>query len=53
MHCRRGAVVLYLIIKEPLAVSTDNSGHSSRPSEPLVRLPLIAAIAFRASRPSG
>jgi hypothetical protein len=38
VHCLRGAVAPYLIIKEPSAVSTDNSGHSSRPSKPLVRL---------------
>ena len=38
VHCRRGAVTPYLIIKELSAVSTDNSGHSSRPSKPLVRL---------------
>ena len=33
VHCRRGAVAPYLAIKEPLAVSTDDSGHSSRPSQ--------------------
>ena len=36
IHCRRGAVGLYLTIKEPSAMLTDNSGHSSRPSKPLV-----------------
>ncbi len=35
IHCRRAP---YLAIKEPLAVSTDDSGHSSRPSKPLVWL---------------
>jgi len=69
IHCCRGAVAPYLIIKEPSAVSTDDSGHSSHPSKPLVvrlvvalplltppppmPVPLIADIAFRASRPSG
>ncbi len=38
VHCRRGAVAPYLIIKEQSAVSTDNFGHSSHPSKPLVRL---------------
>jgi hypothetical protein len=35
VHCRRGAVAPYLAIKEPSAVSTDDSdfGHSSRPSQ--------------------
>ena len=32
-HCRQGAVAPYHAIKEPAAVSTDNSGHSSRPSQ--------------------
>ena len=36
IHCCRGAVAPYLTIKEPSAVSTDDSGHSSRPSKPLV-----------------
>jgi len=36
VHCRRGAVAPYLTIKELSAVSTDDSGHSSRPSKPLV-----------------
>ena len=36
VHCRRGAVMPYLTIKEPLAVSADDSGHSSHPSKPLV-----------------
>ena len=48
VHCRRGAVAPYLIIKEPLAVLTDNSGHSSRPSKPLVwlivTLPLLTPL---------
>ena len=35
IHCHRGAVAPYLAIKEPSAVSTDDSGHSSRPSQPL------------------
>jgi hypothetical protein len=33
VHCRRGAVALYLAIKDQSAVSTDNSGPSSRPSK--------------------
>ena len=33
VHCCRGVVVPFLTIKEPLAVSTDDSGHSSRPSQ--------------------
>ena len=36
VHCRRGAAAPYLTIKEQLAVSSDNSGHSSHPSKPLV-----------------
>ena len=32
IHCRQGAVAPYLTIKEPLSVSTDNSGHLSCPS---------------------
>jgi len=38
VHCRRGAGAPYLTIKEPSALSTDDSGHSSRPSQALVRL---------------
>jgi len=69
VHCRRAP---YLAIKEPSAMSTDDSGHSSRPSNLQAScqagcrvasphaaashlpapLTLIAAIAFRASRPS-
>ena len=41
VHCRRGAVAPYLAIKEPSAVSTDDSGHSSRPSQVVVALPLL------------
>ena len=41
VHCRRGAVAPYLAIKEPSAVSTDDSGHSSRPSQVVVSLPLL------------
>ena len=37
-HCPRGAVVPYLTIKESSALSTDESSHSSRPSQALVRL---------------
>ena len=33
VHCHQGAVAPYLAIKEPSAVSTDDSGHSSRPSQ--------------------
>jgi hypothetical protein len=37
--------VLYLTIKEPSAVSTDDSGHSSRPSKPLnVRLVVVLPL---------
>jgi hypothetical protein len=43
VHCRRGAVGPYLTIKEPSAVSTDDSGHSSRPSKPLV-VQLVVAL---------
>jgi len=42
-HCRRGAVAPYLTIKEPSAMSTDDFGHSSRPSKPLV-VPLVVAL---------
>ena len=38
VHCRRGAVAPSLAVKKPSAVSTDDSGHSSRPPKPLVRL---------------
>ncbi len=41
VHCRRGAVAPYLAIKEPSAVSTDDFGHSSRPSQVVVALPLL------------
>jgi hypothetical protein len=68
VHCRQ---VPYLAIKEPSAVSTDDSDHSSRPSNlkasrpagcrvasphsaaSHLPAPFIAAIPFRASRPSG
>jgi hypothetical protein len=65
VHCCRGAVAPSLAVKKPLAVPTDDSGHLSRPPKPLVRVashhaaashlpsPLIVAIAFRASHPSG
>ena len=43
IHCCRGAVAPYLTIKEPSAVSTDDSGHSSRPSKPLV-VRLVVAL---------
>ena len=43
IHCRRGAVTPYLTIKELSAVSTDDSGHSSRPSKPLV-VRLVVAL---------
>ena len=33
VHCHQSAIAPYPAIKEPLAVSTDNSGHSSRPSQ--------------------
>ena len=38
VHCRQGAIASYLAIKELSAVLTDDSGHSSCPSKPLVRL---------------
>ena len=38
VHCRRGAVAPSLAVKKPSAVSTDDSGYSSRPPKPLVRL---------------
>jgi hypothetical protein len=41
VHCRRGAVAPYLAIKEPSAVSTDDSSHSSCPSQVVVALPLL------------
>ena len=41
VHCCRGAVAPYLAIKEPSAVSTDDSGHSSRPSQVVVAFPLL------------
>jgi hypothetical protein len=41
VHCHRGAVAPYLAIKEPPAMSTDDSGHSSRPSQVVVALPLL------------
>jgi hypothetical protein len=69
VNCRRGAVAPYLAIKKPLAMSNDDSGHSSRPTQAScpagchiasphaaashLPAPLIAAIAFRASRLSG
>jgi len=44
VHCHRGAVTpYYLTIKEPSAVWTDDSGHSSRPSKPLV-VRLVVAL---------
>ena len=57
IHCRRGAVAPYLTIKEPSAVSTDDSGHSSRPSKPLVvrlvvALPLLTPPPPICRRPS-
>ena len=33
VHCRQGAVAPYLAINEPSAVSTDDSGHLSHPSQ--------------------
>ena len=41
VHCRRAP---YLAIKEPSAVSTDDSGHSSCPSKPLVRLVVVLPL---------
>jgi hypothetical protein len=38
VHCRRGAVAPYLTVNEVSAMSADDSGHSSRPSKPLVGL---------------
>jgi hypothetical protein len=40
----RGAVAPYLAIKEPSAVSSDDSGHSSRPSKPLVWLVVALSL---------
>ena len=67
VHCRRGAVAPSLTVKKPSAVSNDDTGHSSRPSKPLVQLVVAlppicrrlpsagashVAIVFCASRPS-
>ena len=43
VHCRQGAVAPYLTIIEPLAMSTDDSDHSSCPSNPLV-IRLVVAL---------
>jgi len=44
VHCHRGAVAPYLTIKEPSAVLTDNSDHSSCPSKPLVIRLVVASF---------
>jgi len=51
VHCHQGAVAPYLAIKEPSAVSTDDSGHSSRPPpRPLV--PMVVALPLLTPPPS-
>jgi hypothetical protein len=40
--CRQGAVTPSLAVKKPSAVSTDDSGHLSRPPKALVRLLVVA-----------
>ena len=42
MPCRQGAVTPSLAVKKPSAVSTDDSGHLSRPPKALVRLLVVA-----------